>query len=674
MDPWVEKLKKELNPEQLEVVLNGNGAQLVLAGAGSGKTRTLIWRVIHLIHQGEDPSRIMLVTFTNKAASEMKHRISKFASAETDGIWCGTFHHIGLRFLRKFSAESGYKPGFGILDQEDSKILVKKSYEVLPFKPSDQRFPQAGVLQKIISLSSNLEKTVEDTIEERFPHLYTFTDDIVAVSEEYSKRKAESNQADFDDLLVRWKKLMSENKYAAQYIQEKFRYCLVDEYQDTNPVQNTIMELVAKCHGNLLVVGDDSQSIYSFRGAEIRNILDFPKRHQNVKIHKLETNYRSTPEILALANSSIQNNSGGFQKTLKTVRNDNVVPVLIAVKDNSDQAREVMSHIHDLIRSGVKSNEIAVLFRARFHAAEIELELAKRGIPYVLRGGVRFFEQAHVKDLVAYLKIAKMPLDSVAWSRVLTQFTGIGEGTASKWHEEYRGLIISGKNPSCLLEDVFPAKVTARQRDGLARFKLMMKPMLEVEDLSPTQAVESMLTREYVQLMQMRYDNPSERMDDLKELVRFAGTYSSLEDLLMDISLREGYRGESLDGEEEPRIVLTTIHQAKGLEWQYVFVLNLAEGQFPGYQSKDSAAQIEEERRLFYVAVTRAKDELFLMMPTTRYDREFGSVPVAPSPFVEEIHPRMYERRGVTDDIDDDYEIAADMFDPFSDEEIVIDE
>lgn len=673
MDTWAESLRKELNQEQLDVVLEGDGPRLVLAGAGSGKTRTLIWRVIHLIHQGQDPSGILLVTFTNKAASEMKRRITEYASIGTEGIWCGTFHHIGLRFLRKFSVESGYSPGFGILDQEDSKILLKKCYEILPFKPSDQRFPQASVLQKIISLASNLEQSVEAVLDTRFPYLHHFSEDVILVANEYKKRKSESNQADFDDLLVRWKELMISNKYVAQHIQDKFKYCLVDEYQDTNPIQNTLMELVAGKHKNLLVVGDDSQSIYSFRGAEIKNILDFPKRHPDTVIHKLETNYRSTPEILALANSSIQNNSGGFKKVLKTVRKDNVVPVLIAVKDVSEQAKEVITHIADLLRAGIPSDEIAVLFRARFHAAEIELELAKRGIQYVLRGGVRFFEQAHVKDLAAYLKIVKTPLDSVAWTRVLTQFIGIGDGTASKWHEQYRAQILSGAQANILLSDGFPMKATKRQKEGISLFKQIVRPIVEMEDLTPSQAIEALLTKEFVQLMQMRYDNPTERLDDLRELVRFANAYQSIEDMLMDISLREGYRGETTDGAADKRIVLTTIHQAKGLEWQYVFLLNLAEGQFPSYQSRESAVQTEEERRLFYVAVTRAKDELFLMVPTSRYDREFGFVSVRPSPFVEEIHPAMYERRGILEE-DSDFELAADIFEDFTDAEITIDE
>jgi DNA helicase-2/ATP-dependent DNA helicase PcrA len=645
----------ELNREQLEVVRGADGKSLVLAGAGSGKTRTLIYRVLYLLEQGVKPDQILLVTFTNKAAGEMRGRMEKHLGGSMQGLWCGTFHHIGNRILRQHAAAMGLSPGFGILDEEDSRTLIKACYAALPFKPTDLRFPQASVVRGALSFAANTQKTLRQILDERYPYFSHLEDGFRAIAADYERRKRESNNLDFDDLLLTWVRLLREHPEVGGHLSEQFRYCLVDEYQDINPLQNTVMELLSKRHGNLLVVGDDAQSIYSFRGAEVQNILDFPKRHEQVKIFKLQTNYRSTPEILALANGSIRNNLRQFTKDLVSVRDSQKLPELIKVRDLRDQSTFVAQRILELIDEGVELKQIAVLFRARYQAAELEMELSRRQIPYVLRGGVRFFEQAHIKDVLAYLKILENPKDAVAWSRALTLYPGIGPGIAEKLHAEYLGLfdgsdLVAGQ--ARLVSAAFGAKANKRARAGIEDFKNVIRKISDPKDAAhPDLLIQKILDAGYSREVLARFDNAKDRIEDLKELANFAHTYKSLSSFLTDLALKENFRGESFAGQDDGKakpepddqLILSTIHQAKGLEWKVVFVLGLADGQFPHHQSKSDERALEEERRLFYVAVTRSQDELYLIHPMTRYDREAGLVISRPSPFVEELPSHVYE-------------------------------
>ncbi len=640
----------ELNREQLDVVRGADGKSLVLAGAGSGKTRTLIYRVLYLLESGVSPDRILLVTFTNKAAAEMRHRMERHLGGSLQGLWCGTFHHIGHRILRQNAAVLGLPNGFGILDEEDSRTLLKSCYASLPFKPTDLRFPQAGVVHGALSYAANTQKTLRQVLEERYPYFSHLEDGFRAIASEYERRKRESNSLDFDDLILTWIRLMKEHPETGDRLSDQFKYCLVDEYQDINPLQNTVVELLSKRHGNLLVVGDDAQSIYSFRGAEVQNILGFPKRHENVRIFKLLTNYRSTPEILSLANGSIRNNLRQFVKELASVRDSSKLPELIKVRDLKDQSTFIAQKILELTEEGVGLDEIAVLFRARYQAAELEMELSRRQIPYVLRGGVRFFEQAHIKDVLSYLKVLENPKDSVSWTRALTMYPGIGPGIAEKLHEEYLANLNAQGEQARLVSDGFGLKANKRARAGVESFKSLMKKIGDPKDAAhPDLLIQKILDAGYSKEVLVRFDNARDRIEDLRELVNFAHTYKSLSAFLSDLALRENFRGESFGAEAaakaEPddQLVLSTIHQAKGLEWKAVFVLGLADGQFPHHQSKAEERALEEERRLFYVAVTRAQDELYLIHPMTRYDREAGLVIARPSPFIEELPSHLYE-------------------------------
>lgn len=636
--------RKELNPEQFRVVSEADGPCLVLAGAGSGKTRTLIYRVAYLLEHGVRPEEILLVTFTNKAAAQMRDRVETLLETKAKALWCGTFHHIGNRILRIHSKAIGLSDGFGILDDEDSRTLVKNCIKSLNCENTQARFPKARVVQAIISFAANSRQIVSAVVSRHYAYLAQFTKDFERVRLLYEEKKRKTSHLDYDDLLIRWIELLQKAPEVRERLTRQFRYCLVDEYQDTNRLQDEIMGILSSHHKNLLVVGDDAQSIYSFRAAEIKNILDFPERHERSKIFKLETNYRSTPPILELANASISHNARQFPKTLHSARTDlknASIPQLVKVRDTRQEAAFIAQRIMEFKQSDISLDRIAVLFRARYQAAELELELAKRGIPYVIRGGVRFFEQAHIKDTLSYLRLLANPLDELAWTRALTLQQGIGGGYAEKIFE-------AAQKETCGFEKIvspafgerFPAKV----REALSGFKKILKSLLkEGVFSSPGSLIEEVLNNGYQKHVLLNFENARDRLEDLRELVNFAHTYKSLKEFLADVTLREGFKGESLaegeaknDGEEAP-LILSTIHQAKGLEWHAVFVIGLAEGLFPHAKSMEDEDELEEERRLFYVAVTRAQDDLILTHAMTRYDYKAGMVINRPSCFVEEL-------------------------------------
>lgn len=638
---------KELNEAQLEVVFRADGPSLVLAGAGSGKTRTLVYRVLYLLEKGTRPENILLVTFTNKAAFEMKTRVERYWGTTPKGLWCGTFHHVGHRILRMYAEEAHLARSFSILDEEDARDLVRACFDVLPFKPSETHFPRANVVHKIMSFATNVQKSIGEVLGEYYSYFSHFEKEIESVAAEYRSRKAKSHSVDYDDLLTKWIRLLEDHPEIRKRFTGQYQYCLVDEYQDTNCLQNSIIQILASEHRNLLVVGDDAQSIYSFRGAEIKNILDFPGVFPDTKIFKLETNYRSTVRILDLANEIICKNRSQFPKKLKSVREEGVLPQLVRVRDVHEQSVFVVQRILEFLDEGLNLSDIAVLFRARYQSAELELELSKKKIPYVLRGGVRFFEQAHIKDVLSFLKITQNPRDELSWFRCLKQYEGIGVGYATRIYDAFS---TAGGSLDVIVRGSFGKGLPARVQPGLKRFKSLMKDLLgRGADEHPDQMVDQVLKHGYTQYALTHFENARDRLDDLAELVNFAHTYKSTADFLDDISLRESFKGESIHDEgrlkdpEEGELVLTTIHQAKGLEWKVVILIGLSEGQFPHAASIESETELEEERRLFYVAVTRAKDELFLVHPMTRFQYDLGTVICHPSPFVKELPGRVYE-------------------------------
>jgi len=651
---------KELNPEQLDVVMHGEGPCLVLAGAGSGKTRTLVYRVAYLIEKGVSPKNILLVTFTNKAAKEMLNRVEQLLKAKPQGLWGGTFHHIGNIVLRRYAKVLGYTNKFNILDKEDSKTLLKAVMGELHLNYKDKYFPKADIIQNIISFTANSQKPIKQVIEEKYSYLDPKLIPVIeTIDKAYQKKKLKINVMDFDDLLLNWLKLLKKDKTIRKKLSTQFKYILVDEYQDTNHIQGEIINQLASVHKNVLVVGDDCQSIYSFRAADINNILDFPKKFKKTKVYKIETNYRSSPEILELANDSITNNLNQYQKALQPMLENKQKPALVSLRDSEQQAQFIAQRILELQEEGVGLSDLAILFRSSFQVMEMELELNKRGIPYQMRGGIKFFEQAHIKDIIAYLKIINNCVDELSWKRILLLYQGIGNANADYiWHE-----IKDSKNIKAAVEQLNRIPGNNKVLTSLEKLNQLFKYLLEQKKDFIASAIKQIIKADYEAYLKANFDNAKDRLEDLNQLANFATQYKKLEDFLADVTLSEGFKGETIEGYQEgPKeaLVLTTIHQAKGLEWQYVFLLGLVEGQFPHNKIYDYPEEIEEERRLFYVAVTRAKDELYLTYPIISFSFTTGQNINKPSQFISELNDNLFEpwqvnEEGETEiDYDDD--------------------
>ncbi len=671
---------EELNSEQLEVVMAGEGPMLVIAGAGSGKTRALTYRVSRLIEDGVDPSEILIVTFTNKSAREMLSRVEQIVTTDTRRIWGGTFHSIGNRLLRRHAEAIGYRSNFTILDDEDSKEMMESAVSSLGIKTLEKRFPKGDVLLDIYSFLINTRTPLELHLEQNFPHFMMFGEEIVNVFRRYKERKREANSMDFDDLLVFWKVLLDDHAEVAESLKRRFRHILVDEYQDTNKLQADIVDSMASVRRNVMVVGDDAQSIYSFRGASFENILTFPLRFPDATIHKLETNYRSTRQILNLANASIAANRFQFRKELQAVRGDGPDPAVVGVDDVFEQASFVAQRILELRDEGVDLDEIAILYRSHYQSLELQMELTRRNIPYEIRSGVRFFEQAHIKDVLAYLKLITNTRDELSWKRMLKLYPKVGEKTASEvWLQIsqatspldafLRGVEVSGRGTMGSLKSI-------RELLNLISGDAMKR--------NPSEMVRLIVERGYGDYARQKFPNSQARLDDLEQLSQYALRYEDVETFLDEIALSNPMASEDVAvvAPEDEKIVLSSVHQAKGLEWRVVFVIWLADGRFPSQRALrvpggvirvtpdrvhealpllEGATQDapivdeqgtrelvipgeEEERRLFYVAVTRARQELYLVFPVMARDRGGMDLLMEPSRFVRELPADTYEK------------------------------
>jgi len=635
--------EKELNEEQCRVVLEPGGPMLVIAGAGSGKTRTLTYRVARLIETGIKPERILLATFTNKAARSMLNRVRELVPVDLSRLLGGTFHHNGHVMLRAHAERLGYSRNFSILDTEDVRQLISTCIVEAGIDTKGTSFPKANVLYGMLSLSANTAIDLSTILEERYPFFSHRREEIGKVAALYDLRKRQSSLMDFDDLLLNWRRLLMECPDVLERYSERFEHLLVDEYQDTNLLQAEIMDLLASRHRNIMVVGDDSQSIYAFRGANFANIMSFPEKYPDCRIFKLETNYRSTPEILHLANLCIVNNENQYAKSLRAVREAGVRPVVVPSRNALQQAEFVAQRILELHRDGVFLSEMAVLYRAHFHAMDVQMELTRRGIPYEIRSGVRFFEQAHIKDVISYLRILENPRDELAWKRLLGLYPKIGKKTAEKiWNF----LATSDKPLETALTEAFLKAASKSARDGLARFQQLMADLGgENGDASfLPDLVDRILDRGYRKYLQETYSDGASREDDLEQLAEFAGKFSSLGDFLSELSLLTNMdadgREERDSGEAaENKVVLSTIHQAKGLEWSVVLLVGCAEGMIPLDRALREEGGEAEERRLFYVAATRAKDYLYLCYPQTASSGWTGFSNLSPSRFIRELIP-----------------------------------
>ncbi|MET0620195.1 MAG: ATP-dependent helicase [Thermoanaerobaculia bacterium] len=636
---------RELNDEQREVVLAGGGPILVIAGAGSGKTRTLVYRVSRLIESGHDPSRLLLLTFTNKAAREMLRRVETLLAVDTRRLAGGTFHSVGNRLLRRFGARLGLTSNFTILDPEDARELMEAATSDRRIPTLERRFPKGDVLQDLYSYTINTGRSFTEVLAEHAPHFSELETDIVSVFQRYRERKRQGNAVDYDDLLLLWKKLLDEVPAAATELRSSFDHVLVDEYQDTNRLQGEIVDGMAKLKKNVTVVGDDAQAIYSFRGASFENILGFPQRYPETQTFRLTRNYRSTPEILALANASIAHNEKQFPKELSASREPGALPAVVALPDIPDQARFVGQRLLEWHDEGEKLSDLAVLYRAHYQALELQIELTRRGIPYEIRSGTRFFEQRHVKDVLAFLRIVVNPKDELSWKRALKLFPRVGERSAAAVWEAI------GARPDPLEAfrslDAKSVDLGRGSETALRPFRTLLSrldsPALRS---TPAEAIRTVVEDVYKDFARAKFPNGNARLDDLEQFAQFAQTYDSLPAFLEDVTLFNELSGEDVVAGEpdDDRVVLSSIHQAKGLEWSRVIVMGLSEGRFPNYRSIATDEGLEEERRLFYVAVTRAKNEVALVYPMLARDRYGVDVILEPSRFVAELPDSVYER------------------------------
>jgi DNA helicase-2/ATP-dependent DNA helicase PcrA len=641
---------RELNPQQLAAVTAPPGPALVIAGAGSGKTRTLTYRVAYLLEQGIPPDRILLLTFTNKAAGEMMRRVADLLGRQLPSLWGGTFHSIGARILRQHADLLGYRRDFTILDRDDAKDLIKTCIAEAGIETKGTHFPKPEVLCEIFSLAVNTHKSTAEMLEEEFDYFERITPQVADVQKRYIARKRATNAMDFDDLLALWLRLLQEHADVCEHYQRRFQFILVDEYQDTNRLQSDLIDLLAERHHNITVVGDDAQSIYAWRGANFQNIFKFPKRYPEAKVFKIETNYRSTPEILKVANAAIAANREQFNKILTPARKSGLKPALIACADAAQQATFIAQRVAELPEEGVDLNQVAVLYRSHFHALELQLELTKRNIPFSITSGIRFFEQAHIKDATAYLKLVANPRDELAFKRVALLLPGIGAKGADKiWK------IFSAKmegTPSSVPNDSGQRRSAALQAcaksvpaKAVTAWKQFVETVSQLEDETVRKSAAKMLRivmdAGYDDYLKENFANYRNRLEDLEQLAVFAYQFGSVEDFLTQLALLTNVEAEDGDAanRDADRIRLSTIHQAKGLEFDVVFVIMLCDGLFPSARSMETEEGEEEERRLFYVAITRAKNELYLSYPLIRAG--YGSTGMdamqEPSRFLSEI-------------------------------------
>ncbi|GIW88678.1 MAG: DNA helicase [Isosphaeraceae bacterium] len=643
-DLW-DRLSADLNPAQLAAATAPDGFNLILAGPGSGKTRVITYRVAHLIATGVPAESILLVTFTRRAAREMIARLETLVGSSAARVWAGTFHHIGNRLLRDYAEILGIRPNFSILDREDQLDLVKLAMHDAGLTSSSAFRPQPESLRDLLSAAFNLSLPLDQVVREIYPGLIEWLPRLEATATHYAARKRQANCLDFDDLLAEWVRLIQDFPEPRTAMARQFRHILVDELQDTNRPQIQIVERLARAgHGNLTAVGDDAQSIYRFRGADYDNILRFPERNPDARIFSLDLNYRSTPQIVAFAAAVIAANQTGFPKHLRATRPDGPRPALVAAADTFEEAEIVCQLVLDALDQGVELRRQAVLFRNHQDSALLQAELLARKIPYEVRSGLRFFEQAHIKDVLAYLRIHVNPRDEIAWRRLLLMIPGVGTTTAGALF----AILSRAPDPLRAIEaETTMAAVPARSRGLFAAFVADLRKIRKTKpDSNPADAIHAILASGYANYLRGRYDRPDNRIEDLGQLALLASRYNSLERFIADVLLAgDVYAADRIDPDDpSDALVLSTIHQAKGLEWSRVYIIRLVEDSFPHARSLQEPGGLEEERRLLYVAASRAQDELTLLYPQLLDRRRRISIQLAtPSRFLTELDPTLYD-------------------------------
>ena len=636
----------ELNEEQYAAVTAEPGAALVLAGAGSGKTRTLTYRVAYLLCKGIKPYEILLLTFTNKSANEMLERVENLTGVGKRQLWGGTFHSIAQRILRIHGESVGLSRNYTILDESEAESLLKNAINTVnPKFIKGKNNPKPRVVHNLISYARNTCRDVLDEAKDRYPLLQGVADTIADAFKVYQKTKLEQQVVDYDDLLEYAFRALSENPEIATHYQERFKYILVDEFQDTNRLQSKIVDLLG-VHHQIMAVGDDAQCIYTWRGANFENIMRFTERHPNAVVHKIETNYRSSPQILEFANAVLaaQPSGKGYSKILRAVRPNGEKPYFTPIMDARNQASFVIQRIEGLIDEGRALSEIAILYRAHYQAMDLQMELTRRGIDYRITSGVRFFEQAHIRDFTAQLRFASNPADVSSFIRFVSLLPKVGPKTAERIHAYTRELAQKQTQNFC---DVITSDEVLKKVPGDAKeeWPSLAETLRELSNAltskKPEDVVQLGLDGWYGSYIREVYPNWVERADDLQSLISFASRFETMEELLAQFVLLASETSDRSPGEGSDYLRLTTIHQAKGLEFPVVFIIGLADGLFPLKRTIDEG-DLEEERRLFYVAVTRAMEELYLTYPMLNQQ---GSTVLRmnPSRFLREVDTSHYE-------------------------------
>ena len=636
----------ELNAAQYAAVSHVEGPVLVIAGAGSGKTRTLVYRVARLVELGIAPQSILLLTFTRRAAEVMLDRAAALVGNDCGRVRGGTFHSFANLVLRRFAREAGRERSFTILDRGDAEDVIQWLRTGMGLDRKDRRFPKKQTVAEIFSAVVNKSAPLGVIIESEYLHLAEHAEDLERLRARYETYKAEKNLFDYDDLLVKLRDLLEARGEVAERLSAELRFVMVDEYQDTNRLQAEIVERLAVAHRNVMAVGDDAQSIYSFRGADFRNIMDFERRFPGARVIALEENYRSTQPILDLANAVIERATERYTKILRTRLTEGVTPLLVQAENESFQSRFVCQRILELREEGVPLEEIAVLFRSSFHSFDLELELARADLPFVKRGGFKFVETAHVKDVVAHLRVAVNPFDTVSWLRILLLLEGIGPKTAGEMVE---AIAEHGGDVSALTL----ASRRAGQSKELERLGLLVAALAS-EAPPPAAALERAIAHYEPILKRVHPDDHPRRLKDLEHLVTIASRYRSLESMLSDFALEppsDAIGGTLAEAADEGRLTLSTIHSAKGLEWHTVFLIWAAEGKFPAQYSMLDEAELEEERRLCYVAITRAKRLLYLSYPIQYFERGSGPAFGRPSRFVEDLPDSLLKPMALVEEV-----------------------
>ncbi len=598
----------QLNPAQYEAVTTLDGPILVVAGAGSGKTRTLVYRVAYLVEQGIPPESILLLTFTRKAASEMLSRAGQLVGARCAQVSGGTFHSLANELLRSWAGALGFRNSFGIMDRGDMEEVLGQLRKDLGLGQRDRSFPKRSTLATIVSKAANKSEDLDQVILNEYVHLKKYMANLVHLAKDYATFKQENALMDFDDLLIQLNRLLKEDARAKEKIAAKYQYIMVDEYQDTNPVQAEIVSHLGAGHRNVMVVGDDAQSIYSFRGASFKNIMDFPKVFSEARVIRLEENYRSRQPILDLTNHIISRARERYDKRLFTRKTGGQKPVVMEVGTQMEQSLFVCSKIRELMAHGVDPSEMAVLFRAARHSFKLEVELARHNIDFVKYGGRRFLEAAHIKDLLSLLRTVANPTDSVSLTRSLLLLNGVGPKRAAEittW--------IAGRREQLLSLGDFP---------GRTKIKDSLKPLgglfgrIAVKGVGMHERIDGAWGF-YRPFMEAKFDDHPNRLKDVNEFLSMANSYTSLARFLADMALDppNASGNPARDGDPQGRLILSTVHSSKGLEWKAVFIIWATEGRFPPAFALNSPEDLDEERRLMYVAATRAEDELFIISP-----------------------------------------------------------